>query len=57
MFNKKWRMRCEALQQDVQRLQAEKSALQHELDDLRSLQQQSQHEQNALNGVSRYHTG
>ncbi|SIS13132.1 Chemoreceptor zinc-binding domain-containing protein [Aquipseudomonas alcaligenes] len=56
MFNKKWRLRCEALQQDVQRLQAEKSALQHELDDLRSLQQQSQHEQNALNGVSRYHT-
>ncbi len=56
MFSNKWRLRCESLQHDMQRLEAEKSALQRELEDLRALQQQSQHEQNALNGVSRYHS-
>ncbi len=54
MFDRKWRLRCEVLEQDVSRLGQEKAAMQRELDELRSLHQQNQQERNELNGVSRY---
>jgi len=54
MFDRKWRLRCESLEQEVSRLGQEKSAMQRELDELRSLHQQSQQERNELNGVTRY---
>lgn len=54
MFDRKWRLRCESLEQEVSRLGQEKSAMQRELDELRSWHQQSQQERNELNGVTRY---
>ena len=42
MFDRKWRLRSEALQQQVSQLEQEKRAMQQELDALRSLQQSSQ---------------
>ena len=54
MFDSKWRLRCESLEQEVSRLNQEKSSMQRELDELRSLTQQNQQERNELNGVTRY---
>ena len=54
MFDRKWRLRSEALQQQVSQLEQEKRAMQQELDALRSLQQSSQQELDEHNSLSRY---
>ena len=54
MFDRKWRLRSEMLEQEVARLDREKQLLSRELEELRSLQAQSQQEQNNLNGFTRY---
>ncbi|WP_339080633.1 methyl-accepting chemotaxis protein [Pseudomonas sp. TMP9] len=54
MFDSKWRLRCESLEQEVSRLNQEKLAMQRELDALRSQNQQDQQARSDLNGVTRY---
>ena len=54
MFDRKWRMHSEALQQQVSQLEQEKRAMQQELEALRSLQQSNQQELTDLNVQSRY---
>lgn len=54
MFDRKWRLRSEALQQQVSQLEQEKHAMQQELEALRSLQQSNQQELTDLNVQSRY---
>lgn len=54
MFDRKWRTRCAVLEQQVSTLEQQNQALVRELDELRSLQVQSQQEQHNLNGVTRY---
>lgn len=54
MFGGKWRLRCESLQLEVTRLQQDKQAALLELEALRSLQAQSQQEQQGLNSLTRY---
>ena len=45
MFDRKWRTRCAVLEQQVSTLEQQNQALVRELDELRSLQVQSQQEQ------------
>lgn len=54
MFSRKWRLQNETLKAEVERLQQDKQALQRELEDLRSLQEQTEQEQTVINSVSRY---
>ena len=54
MFDRKWRMHSEALQQQVSQLEQEKRAMQQELEALRSLQQSNQQELTDLNVQNRY---
>ena len=54
MFSRKWRLQNEKLKAEVERLQQDKQALQRELEDLRSLQEQTEQEQAVINSVSRY---
>ncbi len=54
MFDRKWRLRCEALQQQNDRLEQEKRSLQQELEALRSLRLSNQTEIDARNATSRY---
>lgn len=54
MFDRKWRLRSEALQQQNNKLEQEKLSLQQELDALRSLQASNQKELNQHNADSRY---
>jgi methyl-accepting chemotaxis protein len=54
MFDRKWRLRCESLEQEVRRLEQDKLATQRELVELRAFQQQTQLDSNELNRVTRY---
>ena len=54
MFDRKWRLRSEALQQQNDRLEQEKRSLQQELEALRSLRLSNQTEIDARNATSRY---
>ena len=54
MFDRKWRLRSEALQQQNDRLEQEKRSLQQELEALRSLRLSNQTEIDTRNATSRY---
>ncbi len=54
MFDSKWRLRCENLEQEVSRLNQEKLTMQRELDAFRSQNQQDQQERSDLNVATRY---
>jgi methyl-accepting chemotaxis protein len=54
MFDRKLRQQCQDLQNQVERLVAEKQAMQRELEDARELQRQTQQEQHRLNAMSRF---
>ena len=45
MFDSKWRMRCEMLEQQVSRLEQDNQSMTIELNELRGLQAQTQQEQ------------
>lgn len=54
MFSSRWRQRCAELEVQAGRLEQEKLALQQEIQALRELNAQTQQEQHAANGYSRY---
>lgn len=54
MFDRKLRQQCQDLHSQVERLSAEKQAMQRELEDTRELLRQTQQEQHQLNGMSRF---
>lgn len=54
MFDRKLRQQCQDLHSQVERLSAEKQAMQRELEDTRELLRQTQQEQDQLNGMSRF---
>ncbi|WP_277373507.1 methyl-accepting chemotaxis protein [Pseudomonas sp. AA-38] len=55
MFNRKLRQQCHDQQRQIERLEAERQAMQRELEDARELLRQTQQEQNQLNAMSRFH--